>query len=187
MAVTGETGARISDAAVEKRTGKNWAQWFKLLDAAGAKKFDHKSIAKMVHEKFDAGDWWSQMITVAYEQARGLRKTHERPDGFSISVTRTIGASAAVTFRAWNDARQRAKWLLDDAEKIHIRKRTPSKSLRITWSDDVTSVEVNLYPKPAAKTQVSVQHNKLKSARAGAAMKRYWAAAVARLRGLLEA
>ncbi len=34
--------ARMSDAAVKAKTGKDWQQWFAILDRAGAMKMSHK-------------------------------------------------------------------------------------------------------------------------------------------------
>ena len=62
---------RVSDAAVEAKTGKTWQEWFALLDAAGARQMDHKSIAAHLDKKLGVPGWWAQMVTVAYEQARG--------------------------------------------------------------------------------------------------------------------
>jgi hypothetical protein len=38
----------ISDAAINKATGKSREQWFRLLDRKGAKKLAHKEIARML-------------------------------------------------------------------------------------------------------------------------------------------
>src|SRR5437660_241351 len=72
---------RMSDEAVQSKTGKNWSRWFKHLDAAGAKKMTHQEIAAHLTEKHDVRPWWTQMIAVTYEQARGLRQVHEKPEG----------------------------------------------------------------------------------------------------------
>jgi hypothetical protein len=69
--------AGISSAAVKKATGKDWKQWFTLLDKAGARKMPHKDIACLVYEKHQVSGWWAQMVTVGYEQARGLRQKHQ--------------------------------------------------------------------------------------------------------------
>ena len=42
---------RMSDAAVKGKTGKSWAEWFALLDKAGAKKLDHKTIVAFLHRQ----------------------------------------------------------------------------------------------------------------------------------------
>src|SRR6266550_1869640 len=92
---------RMSDEAVESKTGKNWSRWFKHLDAAGAKKMTHQEITAHLSEKHDVRPWWTQMIAVTYEQARGLRDKHQKPEGYEISVSRTIGAPVGKAFKAW--------------------------------------------------------------------------------------
>jgi 3-methyladenine DNA glycosylase/8-oxoguanine DNA glycosylase len=84
---------RMSDEAVESKTGKTWSGWFKHLDAAGAKKMSHQEIVAHLSEKHGVGPWWQQMVAVTYEQARGLRDKHQKPEGYEISVSRTIDAS----------------------------------------------------------------------------------------------
>ena len=63
----------MSDAAVKAKTGKDWAGWFGALDKAGAANLNHPQIARLLHEKHGVAGWWSQMVTVEYELARGLR------------------------------------------------------------------------------------------------------------------
>lgn len=174
----------ISDDAVRAKTGKTWAQWLKLLDAAGAKKMTHREIVAHVSGEYAVGPWWRQMVAVGYEQARGMREVHQTRQGYSISVSRTMAASANSLFEAWQDEKTRGRWLAD--KPIVIRKAAPGKSMRITWTDGETSVEVNFYPKGEAKTQVAVQHSKLKDVKAAARMKTYWASALDRLKEMLE-
>jgi hypothetical protein len=111
--------------------------------------------------RYDAGDWWQQMITVAYEQARGLRLRHPKDDGFSASAAKAISAGVTRVYGAWAEESVRSGWL--DATGWHIRKATPCKSLRITWKDGKTHVEVNLWPRGVGRTLVQVEHSKLGS------------------------
>ena len=55
------------------------------------------------------------------------------------------------------------------------------KSLRITCADGKTHLDVYIYPKDDGKSQVSLQHTKLASAREAARMKKYWGDALRRL------
>ena len=176
--------AGIGSAAVEKKTGKTWAQWLAVLDKAGARTMTHARITAHLHEPMGVPAWWCQMVAVGYEQARGLRAKHQRPQGYEISVSRTIHVSAATLFDAWKDARVRGRWL--PRATIVIRKATRPKSMRITWSDKKTSLEVNFYARAARKGQVVVQHSKLPDARAAARMKVTWGEALGRLRTMLE-
>lgn len=177
----------ISDPAVTKATGKGWDHWFKVLDRFDVKKNGHAPAAKHLHEKHGTGDWWSQMIVVQYERARGLREKHQKPDGFQISAARTIAAPVGAVYKAWQ-GRGRAAWLKDD--DFAVRTAKANTSMRITWVDGTSTVEVMFYNKGKAgapKCQVTVQHGKLRSAAEGAKMKKYWGAALDRLRGVLGA
>ena len=64
----------FSDAVVKARTGKSPAQWNRILDRWGAKKKGHTLTAKYLLKRYRLGPWWSQMVTVRHEYARGLRK-----------------------------------------------------------------------------------------------------------------
>jgi uncharacterized protein YndB with AHSA1/START domain len=176
--------AGISDAAVAKKTGKSWAEWFALLDADGAQKMNHKQIAEHLHQRHGVPGWWAQMVTVGYEQERGMRQKHEKTDGFSVSVSKTINVPVRKLFKAWEDEGERARWL--PRRKMLIRKATPDKSLRISWGDGKTSVEVNFYGKGDGKSQVTCQHTKLSSREEVERMRTFWSKATQSLKETLE-
>ena len=180
---TAKQTPRMSDEAVESKTGKTWSRWFKHLDAAGAKKMSHQEIVAHLSEKHGVRPWWTQMVAVTYEQARGLRDKHEKPEGYEISVSRTIAAPVGKAFKAWTDEKTRRQWL---PANLTIRKATTNKSLRISWEDGKTSLSVNFYPKSTGKSQVVAQHSRLPDAKAAAKMKKFWSDALDRLKGLLE-
>ena len=180
---TKTTAPRMSDAAVKAKTGKAWPEWFKILDKAGGKKMSHQEIVAVLSQQHSVGPWWQQMVTVTYEQARGLRAKHQTPAGYQISVSRTVAASISKVYKAWHDGKTRKLWL---PASITIRKATANKSMRITWTDGKTNVEVGFYPKGTGKSQVAVQHNKLPDAKAAARMKTYWGSALDRLKALVE-
>jgi len=185
MAAKRAVAPRMSDAAVEAKTGKVWAGWFKILDAAGARNLSHKQIAAYLYDEHKVPGWWAQMVAVTYEQAHGMRAKHEQPEGdFEISVSETIYAPVAKAFAAWEDAKLRRKWLKDAG--FTIRKATPHKSMRITWVDGKTSVEVNFYSMGEAKSQVAVQHSKLADARQAERMKKYWGEQLEKLKEVLS-
>jgi len=173
---------RMSDEAVRAKTGKSWDEWLAILDAAGAKTLGHKEIVALVGQH-GAGPWWRQMVTVTYEQARGLREKHQTATGYTANASRTIGVSVDRLFEAWSDASLRGRWL-PDAE-LTIRKATPGKSLRISWGDG-TNVDVGLVSKGESKSQIAVEHAKLPDAEAVARAKEYWKQALDRLQQALE-
>jgi hypothetical protein len=69
----------LTDHAVKAKTSKTWAEWFKTLDAAGARRMRHKEIVKHLGARFLLPRWWQQMITTAYEQARSQSSPAARP------------------------------------------------------------------------------------------------------------
>ena len=171
--------AGIGDDAVKAKTGRTWTEWVSALDDAGARSMAHAGIATLVAETFGVQPWWSQMVTVGYEQLTGRRVAMQKADGFAASVSRTLDLSASATFKAFNDPRTRVRWLRD---AITITKATSPKSVRGEWKDGTTRLDVNIYAKGARKAQVSLQHTRLGSAREVTRMKAYWASAFERLK-----
>jgi len=176
----------MSDDAVKAKTGKTWKQWFSILDRAGAKKMTHQEIVKILHTDHNVGPWWTQMVTVAYEQSRGLREKHQRPDGYQISVSRTVNSPISSVYKAFAGEKERQAWLGKDSDGLKVRTATANKSMRITWVDQKTSLEVGFMDKGAGKSQVVVQHSKLPDDKSAAKMKTYWGKALDRFKATLE-
>jgi len=177
--------AGVGTAAVLRATGRPWNEWLTVLDRAGAGRLPHKDIAQLLSRKFGVPDWWSQMVTVGYEQARGMRAPGQRTDGYAANATRTVDASLARLYDAWSDAATRGRWLLD--APVEVRRFTDGKSMRLTWTPGESRVDVTFAAKGPGKSQVAVGHGKLPSAQAAKTQKAYWTAALARLKALLEA
>jgi uncharacterized protein YndB with AHSA1/START domain len=167
-----EKKSTISDQAVYSKTGKNWNAWFTLLDKSGAKKMSHKQIVGYLKQYEQVNGWWQQMITVAFEQSRGLREKHENPAGFQISRSKTFSVKIALLYQSWLDSKKRSQWLSDP--DITIRKANKDKNIRIAWADNLTLVEAQFYPKDFEKTQLVVQHSRLQDASTAEQMKDYW-------------
>ena len=178
-----EQAVGVSSDAVARRTGKSWAQWFQLLDAAGAAELDHKGIVAVLAQRHGVGPWWQQMVTSAYEQARGKRETQAADEGFQVDVVKTLELPLAKLFRFWSEPSERNKWLADDRFSIH--KATASKSIRARWGRGVSRIDVDFCEKGPSKSQVTVQHNRIESSDAAEQMKAYWAKKISALEALL--
>lgn len=172
----------ISSEAVKAKTGKGWEEWIRILDKDKAHLMPHKEIAILLSEKHGVGDWWCQMVTVGYEQAKGLRQVHETASGFSANVSKTFEVPVSELFEWWNNDAKRKKWL---KQKITIHKTTKNKSVRITMPDGSKSVSVNFYSKGENKSQAALQHEKLKDAKAVTASKKFWKEAFQKLQSIL--
>ncbi|HSJ98310.1 MAG TPA: hypothetical protein VLC53_14635, partial [Myxococcota bacterium] len=172
--------------AVLKAPGHAWDEWLRLLDRAGARTMRHKDIAMLLSRKFGTPGWWSQMVTVGYEQARGLRKPGQRPDGFCANASRTVGIPLDKLFAAWSEPRQRSRWL--PGAPLAVRRATEGKSMRMTWTEGGcgSNVEVHFQAKGSARSVVQVEQTRLPDAGGAARQKAYWGSALERLKSLLE-
>ena len=179
------TQPTMSDAAVKARTGRAWAEWFTLLDAEGAAEMTHREIAAALHDRHGLSGWWSQMVTVAYEQARGRREPHQTARGYQVGVSKTLPVNVDALFTAWEDEEPRRAWLGD--EPITIRRATRPRSMRITWSDAQTNVDVSFWDKDPAKSTVQVQHSRLADRDDVETKRAFWRSALARLARQLSA
>ena len=101
------------------------------------------------------------MVAVTYEKEKELRDKHERPDGYSISVSKVVPFPIIILFNFWNDDNRLSQWLVKD--NFTVRSRHLNKNIHITWIDGKSNVDVNFYDKGKNKSQVVVQHNKLSS------------------------
>jgi uncharacterized protein YndB with AHSA1/START domain len=106
---------------------------------------------------------------------------HQKVDGFSASISRTLPAPIEAVYALWAESKLRKKWLATD---LTIRKATENRSLRITWPGGA-NVDVMFYVKGDAKMQLTIQHSRLADPAAVQAQKEFWSAAIARLKTLL--
>lgn len=179
--------AGISNAAVHQATGKGWTEWLSILDRAGAADRDHRGIVALVAEH-GVGDWWSQQVTVGYEQARGKREANQAADGFQVSVSKTIAAPAPKLYAAFMEPTLRDRWL--SGSPIEVRSSKDDKSVRATWTtpghDEGTSVEATFDARDGGRTMVRIDHRRLADAEAVKRSRVYWASRLENLRAILE-
>src|ERR1700742_1774777 len=143
-----------SEEKVKAATGKGWMGWFVILNNAEASTKPHKEIAKILADK-GCPSWWSQMIAVEYERARGGRKKNEREGGtFAVNVTKVIPASLAKLFAAATSK----DWFPPGA--FEETSKTKDKYWRGKWKKD-RKLEFGFYAKGEGKSQIALEINKL--------------------------
>jgi hypothetical protein len=97
----GSNAEGVGDDAVRAATGRDRAEWYALLDEAGAATWPHKEVATWLVREHGVDGWWAQGVTVGYEQARGIRRPGQRQDGtFEASVSRTVDLAPTDALRA---------------------------------------------------------------------------------------
>ncbi|MFF0310253.1 hypothetical protein ACFYSC_22715 [Streptosporangium sp. NPDC004379] len=162
-----------SDETIRRRTGRGWEEWFDLLDAAGMAGRPHREIARWVAGSLGAVPlaWEPQAVTGSYERARG-RAVGQRADGFAVTVSRTMDASADRLFTAFADETERGRWLPDG--RLRERTATRPRSARFDWDEDGTRVHVTFTAKSENRGTVTVEHARLADAEAAERAKRWW-------------
>ncbi len=153
----------ISTKNFETATGQGWEEWLAFLDGIGASELSHTEIARRVFDTGKASGWWSQSITVAYEQQIGRRIPGQDCDGeFATSVTKTCSATMDAVLARWTGFMDRR----DELGGIGIS-RGPDSSVTEKWRywrcglEDGSRVSVTINQRTADKALLSVQHERL--------------------------
>jgi len=175
----------VSDEAMTNATGHGWDHWFRLLDDWGGTAHTHPEIARWLSSEHDVPPWWTQSITVGYEQARGMRAPGQHVDGWSVTATKTVGVPVERLFDAFTDDGFRERWL--PGADLRLRTKTAPKSARYDWEDGSTRVLVGFIRVAEAKSTVAVEHARLPDADTADEMKAWWRGRVAALKEILEA
>jgi hypothetical protein len=173
----------VSEGAIRKGTGRGWDDWFRILDAWDGTSHTHTEIARHVNGEHGIDGWWSQSVTVGYERARGMRAPNQRPEGFEVSVSKTVDLPAMEAWRAFVEAKRRASWL-DLGLRVRTGTRTMGRSARFDVPSDGTRVNVVFDPKGDDRSVVTVTHVKLAGAADVAAHRAEWKERLGRLAAL---
>lgn len=180
---TAAISSRVSDEALLRSTGHGYDQWFDLLDAWGATGRTHTEMAAWLVREHGVGGWWAQTLTVAYEQARGLRVPGQKKDGFACSASRTIDVPADRAFAAVAEEAGRGRWL--QGHEFSLRTANAPKRLRADF-DAGTRLAFEFTAKGGDRTVVAVEHSRLADAERAAEAKAMWRERLGRLKALLE-
>jgi hypothetical protein len=174
----------MSDDAIRRRTGRGWEEWFDLLDDWGAAERPHPEIARWLGEEQSTGGWNAQSITVGYERARAGRAVGERPEGFSVTASKTVAVPVDRLYEAFVDESVRARWLPEG----DLRDRTASKpkSARFDWGDGTSRVTVTFLAKGEDKSTAALEHARLADGDEAERMRAFWRDRVATLKRVLE-
>jgi uncharacterized protein YndB with AHSA1/START domain len=177
--------APYSDEVIRTNTGRTWDEWFGLLDAWGAVERPHAEIARWVNEEHGVPGWWAQGVTVAYEQARGLRAPRQRRGGqFEVNASRTVAVPVERLYEAFADPAVRERWLPGAA--VEVRTARPARSIRASWDGGSTRLVIAFTARGESKSQVALTHERVPDAATADKLKAFWRERMAALKELLE-
>jgi hypothetical protein len=178
------TNSRIKP--VERATRRTWDEWLQFMDAQNAQSLDHQQIALKVYEELegtiDRLGWWTQAVTVAYEQYIGRRVPGQRPDGtFQMSVSKSTSLGMADLMEKWTD------FAADDESVQEIvavgEVRISGTDRRITWrgkAHDGSSVIVTSEPNKKGTASIVAAQLGLATLESNDEARRRWSAIVTR-------
>lgn len=169
--VVREAEPDLSDKAVRRATGRDWDEWTAILDDWGARDRSHTEIARHVVDDHNIDGWWAQSVTVGYERIRGMRKPHQRPDGFSMSASKTVAVPVVTLFDLFVDDGKRVEWLGEGVLKL--RTSVSGKSARFDILDSSGILGVYFVDK-GDKAAVQLQLDKIPTEEALAEHKASW-------------
>jgi hypothetical protein len=157
----------MTDAAIQRGSGKTWDEWFLILDAWNAASKGHTEIARYVREDHAVDGWWAQNVTVGYERARGMRALHQRPDGYSGNVSRTFPVSVERLFGVMTE---------QPFEGVRLRTAQPHRSARFDVVERGSRVSATFTSRGPEKASVQLQQLGLPDAEAVDAARVSWRA-----------
>ncbi len=139
--------------SIEEATHKTWNEWLRFMDSIHAKDLDHTAIAQKVHEELEgsieSAGWWSQSVTVAYEQHIGRRLPGQRSDGtFEVSVSKSTELGMKNLMKAWVSFAEKDK---EVQALLAEEARAGGTEKRLTWrakGKDGSAILITCEPKP---------------------------------------
>ncbi len=193
----------VSDAAVTKGTGRDWAAWLRFLDDLGAQELDHKGIVAVLAGPGSLENgWWQQSVAIGYEQARGLRVVGQTSaGGYQVGVQKTLPIPPEAAWSLVMEGPGRTLWLgeVDDlafrkGEEYRtgegawgeIRSVVVGQRVRLTWHTPElagpSTLQVTITP-AGANSSVRFHQERLSSLEEREQMRKRWRVA---LEGLVE-
>ncbi|GAA2842528.1 hypothetical protein FB468_2501 [Leucobacter komagatae] len=176
--------------AIERATGRAWADWVAVFDAHGARSLGHAEIAKLALATMPHGveseEWWAQGVAIAFEQHAGLRVPGQSSTGtFRVSASRTLPLDRDAALAAWVDRFGEVTEHLGHAVSGSRSSRTEKRSFWRFSLDGAGKVEVAAALKDAAKDQaktiLAISQEGLDSGDRIEEWRAYWKAQLAQL------
>jgi hypothetical protein len=125
-------------------------------------------------------------VTVAYEQARGLRDPGQRRGGlYEVTASKTVAVPVERLYEAFADPVLRERWLPGAA--FEVRTARPPRSIRATWEGGSTRLVIAFTARGEARSQVALAHERIPDAATADKLKAWWRGRVAVLKQVLEA
>ena len=196
----------MSDDAVSKATGRNWAGWLEFLDSEGAQELDHKGIVALLAGPGGiANGWWQQSVAIGYEQARGMRVVGQTSEGgYQVGVQKTLPLPSEAAWDLVMEGPGRGIWLgevgnlefrrgeqYQAGEGVwgEIRTVSAGQRVRLTWQSpelaQPSTLQVTIVPS-GDRASVRFHQERLSSLEEREKMREHWRQVLEELLRLVE-
>ena len=194
---TPNTYVNVTDEGILKATGKNWNDWFKLLELNHALKLSHKEIVELLKKEGVESNWWRQKITLGFLTATGRRKVGQQADeGFNVGARKIFPLTVEQAWILVTSERGMNTWLQGNDNKFieaheDLKVISPNSHLRMRfqlpgWMKEST-IQVRVIPTDDPhRSTISFHQENLATELIRDEMRKHWKTALNELMLLAE-
>ena len=167
----------VDDEQLYEITGRNYAQWFELLDEAGAQLWGKSRLVRWLKGKDVSNTYWVEAVAHAYGQQHADVRV---PKNITIRRVKTIAAPLITVWSYIDDEEMRRNWL--DCELREFRRVKEKKVVFIL--SDFSRLSLSLSQPIKIKddlTRVTLSHTRLFDDRYVDETSLFWDACLVRL------
>lgn len=189
----------VTDEGCKAATGRTFAEWFSVIEAAGLSDKRRDAIQLVYNETNRGKDvWWPTTIWVEYERSRGVVvKKDGRPEGFNICCTKGFKQTPADLFPhfateaafaawvpGWSGAMEEGSAFTCGEAAGTVGRVRPAKDIRMVWNSpgrSPTEIEVQ-FAVMGGKTTINFYHKRIETRAEADGLRRAWGEALERLK-----
>lgn len=193
----------VDDTACKAQTGKTMGEWFAVLDGMDGLKLGRRSSVQAIYEQ-SKDAWWATTLYVEYERHHGIKKKDGLAEGFSICVTKSIGAPVEKTYAVWTDPKAFADMFGDEGKQDlseggaigckggctgTFSRIRPNKDLRFSWEHPGCTAPMTVdvqFQDNKGKTLMNVMTSRIQTRAEADGLRNSWAEALNRLKAMAE-
>jgi uncharacterized protein YndB with AHSA1/START domain len=193
-----------TDDACREATGKTISQWYAEFDSMDALKLGRREIVNKIYVAHK-DIWWATTLFVEYEKAKGVTKKDGLFEGYTICVTKSIGAPVSKTYGVWTDQKHFAKMFGDGATQTvaeggsiqcaggcqgQFSRVRADKDLRFSWTHPGCTAPMIVdvqFQDNNGKTLVNVMTSRIQTRPEADGLRNSWSEALTRLKAMSEA